>query len=223
MGLSVLNRLAMHGAPNSATYVNVSANMTITYAKYMADPVTGLYFHAVDYTTGAHSCCLWGRANGWQLMSAMETLMVLPTTAEQYPGVLKAFNDHCAAFLKVQDMTDGRWHQVLDHPETYLETSITAMAVHAFAQGVLHGWLDKATYDASIRAGWKGVAGAVNADGTINNICIGTGIYNTVAEYAARPTTYNQAAPGIGSVFWAGLSYDTYVAKFGTDGAAATA
>ena len=179
MGLAVPARLAVHGAPAAATYVNMSANFTLSYAKYMTDPVTGLFWHAVDFTTMEHSCCLWGRANGWQLMSAIETLLAMPAGHPSFAAVKAALTAHSMAFLKVQDLADGRWHQVLDHPETYLETSVTAMAVHSFAQGVLHGWLDKATFDASIRAGWKGVGNSVDATGKIADVCIGTGIYNT--------------------------------------------
>ena len=36
-----------------------------------------------------------------------------------------------------------------------------------------------------------------------------------VAQYNARPTTYEQAAPGIGSVFYAALTYADYVKAFG--------
>lgn len=110
---------------------------------------------------------------------------------------------------------DGRWHQVLDHPETYLETSVTAMALFALARGVLAGWLQHATYDAAIRRAWGGLAAQVAADGTVAGICSGTGVLTSVAQYQARPTSYLASAPGLGAVFRAALAFDAYTERFG--------
>ena len=92
---------------------------------------------------------------------------------------------------------------------------MTSMAVYAMAQGVLHGWLDKATYDPIIRAAWLGLSSQVQDDGTVNGICIGTGVGTTVDFYQQRPTTYTQAAPGLGAVFRACLAYDQYIQAYG--------
>ncbi len=41
---------------------------------------------------------------------------------------------------------DGMWHQLIDEPASYKETSGTAMFTYAMLVGVKHGWLDKKTY-----------------------------------------------------------------------------
>jgi hypothetical protein len=59
------------------------------------------------------------------------------------------------------------------------------------------------------------VAGQVAADGTVNGICVGTGVLTSVAAYNARPTTYLQASPGLGAVFRSALAYNAYISQFG--------
>ena len=39
----------------------------------------------------------------------------------------------------------GLWHQLLDRPDSYLETSCTAMFSYSMAKGVNRGWLDAST------------------------------------------------------------------------------
>jgi hypothetical protein len=124
------------------------------------------------------------------LAAAQNALQIIPKTSPLFAPALAVFQDHAASLLKVQDASDGRWHQVcntsrraavargglgrrhpwrlcaavnqphschytyplpyrtayrapyltrapqvLDHPETYLETSSTAMNLFAMATG----------------------------------------------------------------------------------------
>jgi unsaturated rhamnogalacturonyl hydrolase len=110
----------------------------------------------------------------------------------------------------VQNTTDGRWHQVLDHPETFLETSVTSMTLYSLITGVMGGWLDKTTYDPVIQAAWLGLASTVQMDGTVNGISCGTGIGTDVTFYQERPTNWTESAPGLGSVFRACRAYWQY-------------
>ena len=47
------------------------------FSGQMRDPVDGLYSHGVNLATGHHSCCKWGRANGWGMLSHVEVLNAL--------------------------------------------------------------------------------------------------------------------------------------------------
>jgi unsaturated rhamnogalacturonyl hydrolase len=110
----------------------------------------------------------------------------------------------------LQDPSDGRWHQVLDVPSTFLETSATAMFLFAMATGVNEGWLDTGAYGPSIDLAWSGLTQAVNSDGTVSGICAGTPVETSVAAYEARPTGYNTSQSGLGGVFRAALAVYTY-------------
>ena len=218
MGLALITRLAAAGAPNAAAYIELAVNVTLAFAAYVEDPVTGLYFHGFNYATRTASCCKWGRANGWVLVHFTELLAALPMTHERYGDVLAAFRRHASAILAVQDATDGRWHQVLDDPTTFLETSVSAMSLYALARGALSGWLAAgpgSALDVAVRKAWPPVASQVAADGTVALICTGTGILTSVAQYNARPTPYLTSSPGLGHVFRATVAYAQYVAAYG--------
>lgn len=142
----------------------------------------------------------------------------MPASHPRYADVLAAFRRHAAAFVAVQDAADGRWHQVLDAPTTFLETSVTAMALYGLARGALGGWLPAgagSALDAAVRKAWPPLAAQVAADGTVALICTGTGVLTSVAEYEARPTPYTTSSPGLGHVFRAIVAYAQYTAAFG--------
>ena len=55
------------------------------------------------------------------------------------------------------------------------------------ARGVARGWLDPATYQPIIDRGWRAVAARVMADGTVRDVCSGTGAGPTKEYYLNRP------------------------------------
>jgi rhamnogalacturonyl hydrolase YesR len=219
MGIALLSRLARAPGMPPATarrYVDFIAAQLLSFAGYMQDASSGLYRHGYNHQSGDLSCCFWGRANGWIMMAHAEVAEAVAAVAPahpQLPALLDIWRRHAAGLAAVQSAGDGRFHQVLDAPSTYLETSVTAMTVYSLVAGVLGGWLDRATFAPVIDAAWAGVAGAVAADGTVNDICTGTGIGSDVAFYEARPTAYNVSAPGIGSVFRAAVAYSSWLAS----------
>ena len=117
------------------------------------------------------------------------------------------------ALVSVQNSTDGRWHQLMDIPTTYLETSATAMSVTALAKGVTHSWFGSQRVDKYIkaaRAGWIGLVKAVNmTDGTVSGVCQGTGIMPNASAYAKRGDAFADSAPGgVGAVLLAAAAMD---------------
>ena len=58
-----------------------------------------------------------------------------------------------ASLLKYQG-ADGLWRQLIDHPESWAETSSTGMFTVAMITGVKHGWLDQKTYAPAARKAW---------------------------------------------------------------------
>ena len=134
------------GRPGGS-YATLAAKMQLSFSAQMRDPSDGLFSHGVNVANGHHSCCKWGRANGWGMLSHVEVLSALasfpghPLTAQ----VLTGYRARVAALLKVQHVWSGMWHQVLNESGTYLETSATAMNVLSIAVGVERGWLTPAS------------------------------------------------------------------------------
>lgn len=90
-----------------------------------------------------------------------------------------------AALLQNQD-ADGMWHQLIDGPDTWPETSGTAMFTFAFITGVKEGWLDAATYGPAVRKGWLALTGYLDTDANLREVCEGTGTSKDRQHYLDR-------------------------------------
>ena len=94
------------------------------------------------------------------------------------------------------------WHQLIDKPSSYLESSATAMFVYSIARAVNEGWINPGYAGVAIE-GWKGLVQNFTGDGQVDNICIGTGIEDQIKFYFDRPTRLNDIH-GLGAVLLAG-------------------
>ena len=144
-----------------------------------------------------HPSFFWGRANGWALLTACELLDV-----EESPLIMKHFKEHLSGLLALQDY-DGGWHQLLDKPQTYLETSCTAIYCYCLAHAINKGWIEAEPYVGQTLLAWNYVNAHVNEKGQVEGTCVGTGLAFDPAFYAYRPVN-NYAAHGYGPVIWAG-------------------
>ena len=220
MGIALLARLARHPALPLATrqrYQDFVAAQHALFAAHCQDSATGLYKHGYNHATGHHSCCYWGRANGWVMMAHAEVALALAAVQPPHPAlpaVLAVWTAQAAALAALQPSSgDRRFHQVLDAPGTFQETSVTAMACYSLATGITHGLLPRAQFQAVLQGAWAGVAAAVDpSSGQVQGICEGTGIGNSTAFYQARGTAYATSSPGLGSVLRCAIAMGEYTA-----------
>jgi rhamnogalacturonyl hydrolase YesR len=144
----------------------------------------------------------WARANGWALMAMTELLDVLPEAHKGRRDVLQQFQAHAKGLAAYQS-GQGFWHQLLDKPDSYLETSATAIYTYCIARGVNKGWLDAKTYAPMSLLAWNAVTTKVNDKGQVEGTCVGTGMAFDPAFYYYRPVNV-YAAHGYGPVLLAG-------------------
>jgi rhamnogalacturonyl hydrolase YesR len=183
-------------------YFDDAARQVLQFSGKLFVKDKGLFLHGEAEGMQDHPRFYWGRANGWAAMAEVELLSVLP---EQHPGfapVLAQLRDHVRGLAAVQGL-NGLWHQLLDRPETYEETSCSAMFVFAAARAINRGWIDAAAYGPMVSLGWNAVAHKVNVQGQVEGTCIGTGLTWDPMFYAYRPTSV-YAAHGYGPVLLAG-------------------
>lgn len=179
-----------------------SARQIIQFNKYLLDEKTGLYFHGWYDDRQKNSIARWSRANGWVTWAMTEALLHIPESHSDYEKILNIYKKHIRSIAKYQEKS-GLWHQVLDHPETFEETSSTAMFTLSLARGISNGWLDE-SYIKNVRLGWKGITSRVEQDGTVKGICQGTGIGTSVEFYNKRKTPDHDPR-GLGAVLTAGV------------------
>ena len=126
----------------------------------------------------------WGRGNGWVAAGMAMTLKVLPKENEYYATIEGAYKKMMAALLQYQ-REDGLWGQLIDGPDSWDETSCSAMFTYAFIEGYASGLLDK-SYAQAARKGWIGLCGQLEDYG-LKDVCVGTGGKNDRQHYLNRP------------------------------------
>lgn len=182
-------------------YFDDATRQVVNFNKYLFDNEKELMYHCWYADTKSNGVAFWGRANGWTMMAQVDLLDRLPGN---YPGrdTLRALlRRQVRGVVKYQD-AGGLWHQLLDRPDSYLETSCSAMFTYAIARAVNEGYIDS-NYASVARRGWEGVASKIRADGQVEGICEGTGVGDNLKFYYDRPAPLNDVH-GIGAVILAG-------------------
>lgn len=170
-----------------------------THARLL-DAEKSLLRHLWDLRTSRPAGEFWGRGNGWTVLAHVELLANLPPDHPRRAEALAAFVRHMEGLRSVADK-EGGWHQVLDHPESWLETSATGMITYGMARGVNEGWLD-ASFGSTARQGWAALRSKVTPEGDLIDVCGSTDTGN-LDYYLQRPRLRGDLH-GFGSFLLAG-------------------
>ena len=194
-----------------AKYYDEAARQVVQFAQRMWVPEKQLFRHGWVEAMEPHPAFFWGRANGWAILTLCEVLDVLPADHPRRPEIMQLLRSHAQGLAALQHH-DGFWHQLLDRPDTYLETSATAIYTACLSHAVCQGWLDAKVYGPVDLLGWHAVASAVNDRGQVEGVCVGTGMGFDPAFYAYRPV-HVMAAHGYGPAIWAGAEIIRLLAR----------
>jgi unsaturated rhamnogalacturonyl hydrolase len=153
-------------ATHDPKYLDRAALMMSAYLDKLQQP-SGLFYHAPD------SPFYWGRGNGWVAVGMAELLRELPAGHPRRARIMDGYHRMMAALLADQG-ADGMWHQLIDKPESWAESSCTGMFTFAFVTGVKSGWLDEKTYAPAARKAWIALVGCLDDKAEVREVCIGT-------------------------------------------------
>ena len=170
---------------------------------YLWDDRAALYWHAyygdLQETGGSH----WGRCNGWIMLATCDLLDILDPASSEFTEILGYFKRQVRGVIQWQD-GNGMWHQLLDRPDSYAESSCTAIFVYCLSHAVHRGWLDS-IYMEPARRGWDAlVNGEIDPAIGLKDVCIGTGIGKDTAHYYNRKKVDGETH-GIGLLLFAGM------------------
>lgn len=165
-------------ATGDAKYIDRVALEMSTYLDKLQQS-NGLFYHAPDVPF------FWGRGNGWVAAGMAEILRSLPENHPQRARILQGYRKMMESLLKYQGK-DGMWRQLIDHPESWQESSCTAMFTFAMITGVKNGWLEKKAYAKAARKGWLALTTYLDANADLRNVCEGTNKKNELAYYLNR-------------------------------------
>ncbi len=183
-------------------FLDDGANQFRQYKKLLYMEDRGLMSHVFDFRHGLRNGVPWGRGNGWTVFSLSELLGVLPEDHPDRPEMEDFFRKLCAGYAARQS-EDGRWRQVLDDPEAYLETSCTAMFACAFMRGVRMGLLGPEYAEKARRAVDSIVKNCTDGAGNVYGVCRGSEFAFRSDYYKNELTTRVNDVHGIGIVLLA--------------------
>ncbi len=170
------------------------------FTEKLRDSKVGLYHQGWNWHGPGPSPGYWGRANGWTALAMTEVLDTIPQDYPGRDGLLSLYQDFAQAIAGHQGAS-GMWHQLLNRPDSYEETSCTAMFIYALTRGVQRGWLSDEHIDV-VERGFEGMSRMISIGGKIENICPGTSTRSSVEAYLDQGPRTNDSH-GIGPVLLA--------------------
>ena len=182
-------------------YINDAILQIKHFNKYLFNDFNGLYFHSYYSDNKQNGLAHWGRCNGWVVMAHVELLKYLPDNHPEKENLINILVSHIVGLSRYQDYS-GMWRQLIDKPDSYLESSSTAMFIYGIATAINEGWLDKEYAGIAVN-GWKGLEQKIREDGQVEGICKGTGTVENIKYYYDRPTILNDIH-GLGAILLAG-------------------
>ncbi len=172
------------GAPR---WYDAAADHIQGHIRALQDSKSGLFAHAYDSAGNRSSPIAWGRGNGWAILGLADTLDLLPPDHPGYDGILDSFRHLVDSLSALQDQESGLWHTVLDHPETYLETSASLMIAGALMLALARRILPD-SYDRCARLAWQGCRDLVDSNGVVKGVSARTPPRRDAAPYNTIPT-----------------------------------
>ena len=112
------------------------------YRKRLWDPEKKLMSHIwEDGEKAENRKEFWGGGNGWTVAGLARVIRALPEAHKQDRQRLAAFTTELIDGCLAHQRPDGLFHDVVDRPETFLETNLAQMLAFAIYTGLLGGWL----------------------------------------------------------------------------------
>lgn len=112
----------------------------------------------------------WGVGNGWALTGLARVVDALPETMaterKRLAGRARETLDSCLGHMR----SDHLFHNVLDEPDSFVETNLSQMIAYTIYRGVRSGWLDHRylSVASSLR---KAVHEKVDEHGYVQGVC----------------------------------------------------
>lgn len=112
----------------------------------------------------------WGVGNGWALAGLARVIDALPdgmpAERQRLAGRAQETLDSCLGHMR----SDYLFHNVLDEPDSFVETNMSQMVAYTLYRGVQSGWLDRGYLSAA--DGLRRAAhGKVDEHGYVQGVC----------------------------------------------------
>ncbi|MBO4595012.1 MAG: glycoside hydrolase family 88 protein [Bacteroidales bacterium] len=176
-------------------YIDYAAYYTLKMHEIFFDKSSGMVFQARacgKLGEGEISQDNWSRGEGWLSMALVALLRDYPADGQYRAQIEKVAKQHYTSALKYQDK-DGMWHQELTNPDSFVETSGSALLIAGIGQAIESGILPKGK-KAAFMKGLRGLMAYVDPDGSVGHTCMGTLApgYGRKIDYEIRHFYYDE-------------------------------
>ncbi|HEY4355641.1 MAG TPA: glycoside hydrolase family 88 protein [Acidobacteriaceae bacterium] len=165
-------------ATGDAKYLDRAAIEMTAYLDKLQQP-NGLFYHSPDVPF------FWGRGNGWFAVGMTELLRDLPAKHPHHARIERGYRTMMQSLLRYQTKA-GSWRQLIDREETWPESSGTGMFAFALISGVRNKVLARAVYEPAARQAWLALAGYLDQNNDVTQVCEGTNKLNDLNYYLLR-------------------------------------
>lgn len=162
----------------------------LIFRSALRDFKTGLWAHGRGWygTSRDVNDTKWARGHAWLLHAFSGTLPYLPPSSPEFKQVSGMLNDLANVLLHYQDK-EGFWHQVLDRPESFQETSATGLISYYYARAIRQGYLPKERFEAASRRGYEALSKhRISSSGVVYGGVMSTPPLMSTEQYMSRAT-----------------------------------
>lgn len=162
-----------------------AADQFSRYKDHLWDPRNRLFRHVwCEKPDHYPQSTFWARGNGWVVAALADMLDELGPQSPRTGDLALALHELGGRLVEIQDRS-GFWHNILDDPSSWLETSGTSLIAYGLQKAVDGGWLPPEFADTARRARIA-VRGAVGPDGCVEGVAGAPGGPEVLPE--ANPT-----------------------------------
>ncbi|HEX7730733.1 MAG TPA: glycoside hydrolase family 88 protein [Terracidiphilus sp.] len=141
------------------------------YKRRLWNPEKKLLAHIWDERKGALTDgSFWGGGNGWAAAGLARVWRSLPVSRSaeraQVAGFARELIDGCLRYQRA----DWLFHNVIDRPESFVETNLAQMLAYAVYEGVRAGWLGP-EYRARADRMRAAARAKMDAEGFVQGVC----------------------------------------------------
>ncbi len=167
-----------------------------------------------DRQTGK-SAEIWGRGNGWIVVTLSDALRILPKTDKRWNEVAGYLKTMIRRLPELQDKQTGHWYQLPARntdPDNWIESSCTAMFAYGICTALDLGLVNDIAYKNSVAMAYEGLQQHSLAPVGTNyltskNVCVGTCIGNR--NYYIKRGQQKGKPYGVGMFIQFGRLYQT--------------
>ncbi|MFN8324029.1 MAG: glycoside hydrolase family 88 protein [Chitinophagales bacterium] len=222
--------LTMYQATGDSKYLDEFMKQFRLHRDKLQDKEWGLWYHGWDSDNKTHcTFCsqmnwadkttrrskeIWGRGNGWIVVTLSDALEILPNDNLYRNEIASYLKEMILHLPELQDKQTGHWYQLpvrKNEPGNWIESSCTAMFAYGMGAALRNGLVSDSTFSQSIDRAYAGLRkNSITTTGKnyliTKNICTGTCIGDK--NYYFKREVQKGKPYGIGMFIQFGLRYE---------------